>query len=351
MRTVKSLEVWMGNQKVGTLAETIDKKIAFEYDTAWLTNGFSISPLSLPDGWGRLLVDRMLLRENENPYKITPLQRLAIVGNQGMGALEYHPVYDIKRTDEITDLDRLSEACAKILAEEYSEDLDQLFAMGGSSGGARPKIFTKYQGEDWIIKFPTTYDNKDIGYEEYLYALCAAKCGINVEKVYLFPSQKCKGYFGTRRFDRIHYEMPQKIHMITVSGMLETSHRIPNLDYHTLMKLTWIITKDYEQIEQLYRRMCFNVFSHNRDDHSKNFSFLYDDELNKWTLTPAYDMTYSNSIGGEHATCIDGNGKSPGMKELIAVGTTADISEKKCKDIAKEIQDIVTTDLSNLFHK
>lgn len=370
MKTVKTLEVWMQGQRVGTLAETLNKKIAFEYDASWLLNGYSISPLSLPlekgvfiakpepfeglfgvfadslpDGWGRLLVDRMLLREKQNPHQLTPLQRLAIVGNQGMGALEYHPVYEMTDSDEITDLDRLSEECSKILSEKYSDDLDMLFTMGGSSGGARPKIFTKFEGENWLIKFPSTYDSSDIGYEEYLYALCAVKCGINVEKVHLFPSQKCKGYFGTRRFDRINGPIPQKVHMITVSGMLETSHRIPNLDYHTLMKLTWIVTKDYAQLEQLYRRMCFNVFSHNRDDHSKNFSFLYDTTLQKWMLTPSYDMTYSNSIGGEHATCVDGNGANPGMKELMAVGVTAGISELKCREIAEEIKNIIDAEL------
>ena len=370
MKTIKSLEVWMNERRVGTLAQTIDKKIAFEYDSTWLLEGFSISPLSLPlekrvfiakpepfeglfgvfadslpDGWGRLLVDRMLLRENENPYEITPLQRLAIVGNQGMGALEYRPVYELNNAEQYADLDKLSEECTKILNEKYSEDLDTLFAMGGSSGGARPKIFTKYKNEDWIIKFPSTYDSKDIGFQEYLYALCAVKCGITVENVHLFPSQKCKGYFGTRRFDRNNSSIPSKIHMLTVSGMLETSHRIPNLDYHTLMKLTWIITKDYSQLEQLYRRMCFNVFSHNRDDHSKNFSFLYNMELAKWMLTPAYDMTYSSSIGGEHATCVDGNGKNPEMKELVAVGTTAGIAESKCREIAEDIKKIVAAEL------
>lgn len=370
MRTIKNLGVWMGTERVGTLAETLDKKIAFEYDSSWLTNGYSISPLSLPlekkvfiakpepfdglfgvfsdslpDGWGRLLVDRLLLREKENPHQVTPLQRLAIVGNQGMGALEYRPIYEMQETQETTDLDRLSEECTKILSEEYSEDLDMLFTMGGSSGGARPKIFTKYNNEDWLIKFPSTYDSKDIGYEEYHYALCAAKCGIAVEKVHLFPSQKCKGYFGTRRFDRTNNPSPQKIHMLTVSGMLETSHRIPNLDYHTLMKLTWIITKDYNQLEQMYRRMCFNVFSHNRDDHSKNFSFLYNTTLQKWMLTPAYDMTYSNSLGGEHATCVDGNGRNPGTKELIAVGVAAGISESKCRELANEIKTIVNAEL------
>lgn len=127
--------------------------------------------------------------------------------------------------------------------------------------------------------------------------------------------------------------------MISVSALLETSHRIPNLDYHILMRLTLKLTNDFSQLEQLYRLMCFNVFSHNRDDHSKNFSFLYNTKDQRWRLSPAYDLTYSNSIGGEHATTVDGNGRDPGIKELLAVAKAAKLDLKKSKLIAEEIQE------------
>ncbi len=101
--------------------------------------------------------------------------------------------------------------------------------MTGSSGGARPKILTKIDGDDWIIKFPSSYDSKDIGRQEYDYALCAKKCGIDMENVKLFESQRCSGYFGTKRFDRVRRDDGGVIrrHMVSVSGLLETSHRIP----------------------------------------------------------------------------------------------------------------------------
>ena len=95
----------------------------------------------------------------------------------------------------------------------------------------------------------------------------------------LFESKICSGYFGIKRFDR---QNGGKIHMVSVSGLLETSHRLPNIDYNILMKLTLELTKNYQDIEQLYRLMCFNVFAHNRDDHSKNFSFLYDENKKEW---------------------------------------------------------------------
>ena len=127
----------------------------------------------------------------------------------------------------------------------------------------------------------------------------------------LFPSKNCSGFFGVKRFDREKNSENKikKIHMVSVSGLLETSHRIPNLDYDILMKLTLKLTNDFEEVKKMYRLMCFNIFAHNRDDHSKNFSFLYNEVKRKWELSPAYDLTYSNSIGGEHATTIAGNEK------------------------------------------
>ena len=127
--------------------------------------------------------------------------------------------------------------------------------------------------------------------------------------------------------------------MVSVSGLLETSHRLPNLDYNILMKLTLELTKNYQDIEQLYRLMCFNVFAHNRDDHSKNFSFLYDESQKEWHLSPAYDLTYSSSFNGEHATTINGEGKNPSLEDILAVAKNIGIKGKQAKDIALDIKD------------
>ena len=150
-----------------------------------------------------------------------------------------------------------------------------MFKLGGSSGGARPKILTKVDNEEWIIKFPAHADGLNIGLQEYDYSVCAKACGIEMAETRLFPSHACAGYFGTKRFDRVADERGKKrIHMLSVSAILETSHRIPNLDYLLLGKLTMNLTKSFKEMEKLYRLMCFNVFAHNRDDHSKNFSFM-----------------------------------------------------------------------------
>lgn len=298
---------------------------------------FGIFADSLPDGWGRLLVDRMLRKQGEKPEEIDPVTRLSIVGNSGMGGLEYRPVYNMKGGTPSGDLDRLAEECRKILQSEESGDLDLLFSMGGSSGGARPKVMIRLDNEDWIIKFPSSGDPADIGRMEYEYNLCASACGIPVPEVKLFPSNSCAGYFGAKRFDRVRTASGEKkIHMASASALLEVSHRIPALDYTSLMALTWQLTKKVDELLNLYRLMCFNVFAHNRDDHSNNFTFLCDH--GDWRLAPAYDLTWSNSIGGEHATTIAGEGRNPSMKDLLAVAKKAGIKESTAREIANEVQ-------------
>ena len=134
----------------------------------------------------------------------------------------------------------------------------------------------------------------------------------------------------------------QSAHFLFLSAaILETSHRIPNLDYDILMKLTLQLTKSMEECEKLYRLMCFNVFAHNRDDHSKNFTYLYDEEKDSWRLSPAYDLTYSSTYYGEHTTTVDGNGRNPGRKEILTVGITAGMKKEVCVDIMDQIEKCV----------
>lgn len=374
MVSVKKLDVCIAGVKVGTLAVTDNYLCVFEYSDEWLMNGYSISPFSLPlekkvyipksytpfdglfgifadslpDGWGRLLVDRLLMKNKINPYEVDSINRLAIVGKSGMGALEYYPENIFLQKEEQMSLDEIAKECERIFETNNSESLDTIFQMGGSSGGARPKVYYDIDGEEWIVKFPSSYDSKDIGQQEYEYSLCAGRCGINMPETRLLNSSIGSGYFAVKRFDR---QGDKKIHMVSVSGLLETSHRIPNLDYNQLMKLTFILTKSYEEVEKMYRLMCFNVFAHNRDDHSKNFSFIYNDNEKVWELSPAYDLTYSNSIGGEHATMVDGNGRNPGMKEILQVAENIQLDSRRAKKIAENIYEIVANDLKDYINQ
>ena len=368
MKQNKALQVLFDNRVVGTLALAANHKVVFQYDDSWLEQGFSISPFSLPlenqvfvptkdyfdglfgvfadslpDHWGRLLLKRLLLAHEQNPDKLTVIDRLAIVGKSGMGALTYYPEQSFSEENDNTDLDELAFQCQKILHTEYSDKLDELYRLGGTSGGARPKIMTTINDEDWIIKFSAHVDGENAGKMEYDYSCCARKCGITMSETKLFPSEVCEGYFGIKRFDRISdISGTKRVHMLTAAALLELDFEQPSLDYHSLMKLTKIITRDNkDDIENMFRRMCFNVFAHNRDDHSKNFTYLYDESADSWRLSPAYDLTYSNTYYGEHTTTVDGNGRNPGKKELLAVGTMAGMKKELCMDIITEIKSCI----------
>ena len=368
MKQNKALQVLFDNRVVGTLALAANHKVVFQYDDSWLEQGFSISPFSLPlenqvfvptkdyfdglfgvfadslpDHWGRLLLKRLLLAHEQNPDKLTVIDRLAIVGKSGMGALTYYPEQSFSEENDNTDLDELAFQCQKILHTEYSDKLDELYRLGGTSGGARPKIMTTINDEDWIIKFSAHVDGENAGKMEYDYSCCARKCGITMSETKLFPSEVCEGYFGIKRFDRISdISGTKRVHMLTAAALLELDFEQPSLDYHSLMKLTKIITRDNkDDVENMFRRMCFNVFAHNRDDHSKNFTYLYDESADSWRLSPAYDLTYSNTYYEEHTTTVDGNGRNPGKKELLAVGTMAGMKKELCMDIITEIKSCI----------
>ena len=370
MQTVDKLDIFLDGHKVGTMAPYQRYRTAFEYSDDWISNGYSLNPFSLPlahgvsisrpepfdglfgvfadslpDGWGRLLVDRMLRKMGERPEEIDPITRLAIVGSSGMGSLEYKPAIIKKSPVSSVSFDQLEEECKKILRSEESDNLDLLYSLGGSSGGARPKVMIRTGDEEWIVKFPASADPGYIGQMEYEYNLCASACGIVTPEVKLFSSEKCPGYFGSKRFDRLNLPSGiKKVHMVSASALLEISHRIPSLDYTSLMSLTWQLTKKADELLKLYRLMCFNVFAHNRDDHSNNFSYLCVN--GDWSLAPAYDLTYSNSMGGEHATTIAGEGKDPSINDLLTVAKQAGIKESVARDIADNIRNIVNQRLS-----
>ncbi len=367
----EKVKVFLKDKHVGTIASYRRSLTIFEYSPSWLTEGFAVSPFSLPlkpgvqiprdhtfsglfgifadslpDGWGRLLVDRMLKRKGIQPDTVDPLTRLCIVGSSGMGALEYRPAVDLQVQGSPSDLDLIAEECRKVLiGSEKEGDIDTLLGLSGSSGGARPKIILQDGGGEWLVKFPSSRDPENIGQMEYDYNLCARECGIEIPEIRLFSSGNSPGYFGVRRFDRIPSGSGiRKVHMATVSALLEVSHRYPSLDYSSLMALTWQLTRQADQVLRMFRLMCFNIFAHNRDDHSSNFSFLHDGAA--WRLAPAYDLTWSSSLGGEHATTVAGEGRNPGMEQILQIARGAGIRETKARQMAEEIREKVMSHLA-----
>lgn len=354
---VLQLAVSLGGVRVGTLAQTPDGLAAFEYDREWLSGGFSISPISLPlqpgvfvpkhdpfngmfgvfqdslpDGWGALLLVRMLRKYGLEPGAVSPLTMLALVGSGARGALGYEPEIAAAGHAAIEDLDVFSRSCQEILANHPVENLDEAYAAGGSSAGARPKAYIVLDGSEWLVKFPSSMDPSEIGMMEFAYSEAAKDCGITISETRLLPSNSCGGFFATKRFDR---DMQGNgIHMLTASGLLEISHRFPILDYEHLFQATRMLTDDLMQAWQLFRLMCFNVYAHNQDDHSNNFAWLYDDG---WKVSPAYDLTYSTSFGNEHATAVRGNG-NPTTSDLLALAEDAGLPRRSTKKVAEEIR-------------
>lgn len=357
MNEVQVVEVFMNNIKIGRIAMTSDSLCAFEYDPNYLLSGSSISPFnlplksevyiarrtpfnggfgvfndSLPDGWGSLIMDRYLRSKGVNPDKLTILQRLALVGSTGRGALEYLPDYSESTDEEISSFDNLAKEIEKIISSDYEGDsLDTLYKYAGSSGGARPKIFIKIDDREWLVKFKATMDPENVGEIEYKYSLLAKKCGINMPETKLFEDK----YFGIERFDRSSIG---KTHTVSAAGLLNADYRIPSLDYCDLLQLCHILTKNMEEVYSLFRQMVFNVAIKNRDDHAKNFSFQM---INgEWKLSPAYDLLPSSGFNGFHTTTINNNGE-PTKNDIMAVATKVGLNRQRAIEIIDEIYSIL----------
>lgn len=347
---VRKLEVRYNDRTVGYLVRPDRATIAFQYDRGWQKKGFSISPFSLPlsdevyiskgknfeglygvfwdslpDGWGELLVKRHLARHGVNYDHLSALTKLSLIGERGLGGLSYVPSQFAERGRESVDLDRLAGEIGEILAGTEEGDLDAVYRLGGSSGGARPKAHLMVDGEEWIVKFPCRIDPSNIGKREFDANQLAAKCGIQVNEHRLFPSSICDGYFGAKRFDR---QNGKRLHVISLAALLETTHRIPNLDYGHLLRVTETLCDRAEMME-VFRRMCFNVIYGNKDDHSKNFAFLYDEARGGYALTPAYDLTQTLEKF-EHEMTVNGAG-DPTEQDLLALAEEFRLGRSECE--------------------
>lgn len=353
IKPVQSLQVFYNEQLVGTLALRRDNLCAFEYSAQWLEEGFSISPLilplkpgvftskwapfdglfgvfndSLPDGWGRLLIDRLLRQQGINPATLSPLDWLCIVGPKTMGALTYQPTHPIGQDDQDKTLAYLEQETQKVLHDEPTKDLSLLAAKGGSSGGARPKVLLTIDGEEWLIKFRNTQDPANIGEIEYKYSQLARKAGLIMPETRLFDGK----YFGVKRFDR---QGNKRIHMHTAAGLLQADFRIPSLDYKTLIETTLFLTRDVQEAEKMFRLMAFNVIGQNKDDHAKNFSFVY--ENNRWQVSPAYDLVPSEGFNGQHTTTVLGQGL-PTEADMLELAKQTGLDRKHAVQIIEQVK-------------
>lgn len=367
---VNKITVFHNRDLVGTLQMTPDgRSCAFEYSREWLSSGFALSPFelpltsdmifsepdkfdrgfavfedSIPDGYGLYLIDRMLRKSGFQLRNLNPLQRLAIVGSSGMGALRYEPAVSldsIKAGVSIEELDDIQRKALEILSEKGEGDESLLYYNSANSGGARPKVvMADLDGSHWLVKFRHTYDSAEIGKEEYLYMSTAAKCGINIPRIRLLKDR----YFAIERFD---IEDGMGVHVVTAAALLKSDFRNQDADYTNLLALTGYLTQNPHQVEEMYRRMVFNLVCDNKDDHTKNFSFIC--RKGVWSLAPAYDITYSpKGSNGQHATSLfyDGN---PAKDLVIKAGTRIRIPKATCEAIIDKVETVCSENLPHVI--
>lgn len=356
---------------VGTLVEH-ERVLSFEYEPAFVRAGRSLSPYklqlaaglqtpresdrglhgvfedSLPDYWGRIVMDRHFLRLGRDPRRVTPLDRLAYLGRRCLGALTYHPCSEPDMPAELLDLARAAGECRALYEGDQADVLPAVRAAAGSAGGARPKLLVGLRGdhilsgaddlppthEPWLIKFAAPGEGKYPCQFEYAYARMARAAGIDIPDVRLFPLGRSERAFGVRRFDR---RGAARTHMHSLAGLLHVDIHRSTLDYRDLLSVVVHLTRDHAAVAECFRRMIFNVLTHNRDDHAKNFAFLMDRD-GAWRLAPAYDLTFVEGSGGEHWMSFLGEGRAPTWRHLEQLGKTAGLEPRLMHQLLDEVR-------------
>lgn len=396
-------EVYLWDTRIGIIhTQPGSTYSSFEYDKDFLRSGIELSPItmplssvvyqfptlagspfygmpglvadSLPDNFGNAVIEQWLLSKGRSLADFTAIDRLCYTGKRGMGALEYVPAStDIKEIDQQINVDEMVRFASAILANrekvvlnsENNLTYSQLVQVGSSAGGARAKALIAWnektnevrsrqinlsKGFDyWLMKFDNVSKNGDHGLVdkpeytliEYSYYKMALACGLLMEESRIYESE---GYhhFMTKRFDRVNGE---KLHMQSLGALSHISYQEPGICSYELASLYMRkLNLSQKEIEQFYRRLIFNCLAINQDDHVKNTSFLMD-KNGKWTLAPAYDITFSYNPDNKwlraHQMCV--NGKTTGITQgdLLAAGSTMGLANRKCKDIIKEVKNIV----------
>ncbi len=360
--------------KVGTLARA-GRDIVFQYDESFLVRGLAISPFrlplipgvqvydgrgrmevfgafedSMPDSWGRRLVDRHFQKRLGRAPDV--LERLAYVGERAMGALTYHPPEVLPPSpDHGIDLAVLIHDAWDFDSRAIEDALPELRRMAGTSGGARPKILVGLPNDGtrgpilpgdgdlppgyshWIVKFNSRADGPDASPLEFAYAEMAAAAGADVPEHRLIETTAGR-FFATRRFDRA--AQGQRLHLHSAAGLLHADFRMPGDEYDTLFRLTEALTHDHAQSVELFRRACLNVLACNRDDHLKNFAFLMD-AGGGWRLAPLFDFTVHSGPNGWQTLSVAGEGQHPGRRDLLRLARQVDLNPREAAAVIEQV--------------
>ena len=377
---------WGQRWPLGRLA-LIDGTLLFEYTPEAVARGIELSPLraplprpgaapaaitgprhahglpafiadALPDGWGMLLMDRAFRKAGRDPHTVSVLERLAVVGESAMGALAFEPAdpacADVSGPLSLAALAREVQA---VLADDAGDtpvqQLQRLLQVGGSPQGARPKALLRWHaggtrfsamdtqdgansaggGEPWLIKFPAQGEHAEVCAIEELYARLARAGGMDMPDSRHFALASRQAAFGVRRFDRVPGKAAElRVPMLSLAALLDADHRLPALDYATVLLATARLTGDYRETLKAFGRCVFNVLTHNRDDHAKNFAYLLGAD-GRWRLSPAFDLSFSHGPGGEHSTSVAGEGRVPGRTHLMQVARDGGLKPKDAEQV------------------
>lgn len=296
---------------------------------------------ALPDDFGNALIDKYMAEKGIAKDHITALDRLAYMGSRGMGALTFKPTRGPgPRKPTAIELGSLVEAAREAVHGNLEDEtganaaLRNIIEVGTSAGGARAKAVIAWNAatneivagqmhapdgfEHWLLKFDGMGADRELGASqdygriEYAYHLMAKEAGIDMTECRLLE-ENGRAHFMTKRFDR--QGGSGRHHMQTLCAMNHLDYKKKGANAYAQLFLAMEALKlPYEDFEDAFRRMAFNVMARNCDDHTKNFSFLLK-QGQPWRLAPAYDVTFAHNPKGEwtHQHLMSVNGKFKGF--------------------------------------
>ena len=400
-------QVWLWGRCIGAVsADGPDQVARFQYLPEFVGSGIELSPLtmplshrvyqfrqldwasfhglpglladSLPDKFGHALIDQWLAQQGRTAAEFGPIERLCYVGRRGMGALEFRPVRGPRqRKARPVAMDALVELASAILQKRQQlresfgstgrlQALNEILRVGTSAGGARAKAIIAWNPDTqevrsgqieagdgfshWLLKFDGVRNNADkeladpsgYGAVEYAYSLMATEAGIQMSECRLLE-ENGRRHFMTRRFDRD--EQGRKLHMQTLGGLAHFDFNLAGAySYEQAMQVIQQLELPMSAREEQFRRMCFNVLARNQDDHVKNIAFLMDSG-GRWSLSPAYDLTYSYNPNGawtaQHQMSLNGRRDNYRWADLQAVARHAGLARGRDRQILDQVRSAV----------
>lgn len=306
---------------------------------------------SLPDGWGMLLMDRMFRSRGLTTARIGPLERLAYVGSNAMGAMTFKPVVPEGQEPQVhVEIDQLAAQVQEVVHGAGGEFLQTLLLVGGSPQGARPKAlvyrdprtggFTTAATpgfEAWLVKFPAREEHAEVCAIEMVYAHCLRLCAIQTPDTQYFSLPNGLAAFASKRFDR---EDGLRVPMQSLAAFTGADYRSPgSLDYVNFLRATQLCTNDRREMALAFERAVFNVAFNNRDDHPKNFAYLMSRD-GDWKLAPAYDVTFCEGPGGYHQMDVMGEALAISRAAMLRLAEEAEVPQDAASRIIDRIGEI-----------